>query len=518
VVHTFSRWCLVVVLAVVTLAAPPPGPLGATPAGAQQPVDEAVFERIRDEGLTRSHIDTLAWTLTDVIGPRLTGSTGMLRANEWTAEQMRAWGLADVRVEPWGEFGRGWEIEHAHGRLLEPFVQPLVFLPLAWTGSTPGPVEGPARLVDPRELAAGEVDVDGAWVLIEAHRPMAPEFEPPAQRLELGGEAPTREGGASDEPVGSAPFQGWSDQGWSDEEWLEVTTAAEAAGAAGVLLASSRAFGVLRVDGVRGARAPDAPVPLPQLVLSHDQYGTIHRNLERDVPVRLEVDVRTRFLTEDLAAYNTFADLPGSDLAHELVIIGAHLDSWHGGTGATDNAAGVVVMMEAMRILAALELEPRRTIRIGLWSGEELGLLGSRQWVEANEELWPRISAYLNLDNGTGRIRGMRTQGNEAAVAVFQKILEPFRDLGVEVVTTASAGGTDHLSFHRHGIPGFNYLQDPIEYGSRSHHTSADTFDRLVLDDLKQAAVVVAATAYHLAVRDEPLPRPVVDAATGGGH
>jgi carboxypeptidase Q len=250
------------------------------------------------------------------------------------------------------------------------------------------------------------------------------------------------------------------------------------------------------------------------VVVSIEQYNEMYRNLERGVPVELELDVRTRFFDDDLQGYNTLADLPGSDLADQYVMIGAHLDSWHYGTGATDNAAGSVVMMEAMRILKSLGLQPRRTIRIALWSGEEQGLLGSRAWVEANEDLHPQISAYLNVDNGTGRIRGIWTQSNPAVAPIFEQILWPFKDLGVVTVKNGNTGGTDHLAFDAAGIPGFNFIQDPIEYGIRTHHTRSDTYERLVLEDLEQAAVIVAWTAYHLAMRDEMMPRKAPPAST----
>ncbi|HET7038642.1 MAG TPA: M20/M25/M40 family metallo-hydrolase, partial [Gemmatimonadales bacterium] len=216
---------------------------------------------------------------------------------------------------------------------------------------------------------------------------------------------------------------------------------------------------------------------------------------------------QNRFFTDDLQAYNTLADLPGTDQADQLVMLGAHLDSWHLGTGATDNAAGSIVMMEAMRILKTLGLQPRRTVRIGLWSGEEQGLLGSRNWVEKHPALHGRISAYVNVDNGTGRVRGVWDQMNEAAIPIFEQILFPFRDLGVVAVRHGNTGGTDHLSFDRVGIPGFNFIQDPIAYGTMTHHTELDVYDHLVLDDLQQAAVVVAYTVYHLATRDEMMPR-----------
>ena len=279
-------------------------------------------------------------------------------------------------------------------------------------------------------------------------------------------------------------------------------------GALAILRPASRQYGILSsVNGDRTGRDPKVPEPMPQLIVSPEQYNQMYRDVQDSIPVRLELEIRNRFFDKDLKAYNTLAEIPGTDKADEYVMIGAHLDSWHMGTGATDNGAGSVVMMEAMRIIKALGLEPRRTIRIALWSGEEQGLLGSRAWVETHKDLHDKISAYLNVDNGTGKIRGIWDQSNEKAIPVFEQILWPFRDLGVVAVRHGNTGGTDHLSFDAAGIPGFNFIQDPIEYGSRTHHTYLDTYDHLLLDDLEQAAVVVAATAYELAMRDEMMPR-----------
>jgi len=276
---------------------------------------------------------------------------------------------------------------------------------------------------------------------------------------------------------------------------------------AAAIYPSSRTYGILRIFGMSNARDPKLPIPAPALVVAHEQYGQIYRNLQRGMTVRLEVNIENRFYDDDLMAYNTLGDIPGSDKADEYVMLGGHLDSWYPGTGAADNAAGTVVMMEAVRILKALDLKPRRTIRIALWSAEEQGFLGSRGWLAKHQDLWPKISAYLNVDNGTGRIRGVWDQMNEAAIPVFEQILWPFSDLGVVAVKHGNTGGTDHLSFDRVGIPGFNFIQDPIEYGTRTHHTFADRYERLVIEDLQQAAVVVAATVYHLAMRDEMMPR-----------
>lgn len=505
---SLSRTLTILTSALLLVSPPTPAQI------VEERVDLDAFRRIRAEGLERSQIEELAGYLTDVIGPRLTGAPAMRQANEWTADKLREWGLENVSVEPWGEFGRGWKNLHYEGRILEPYLQQLNALPVAWTGGTGGTISGPAILIEAdsaAELERYRGELDGAFVLLREPQEFEPEFD--VQPLRLPVEellAPTQ-----------APDVDMAERRRRVDEYRRafafrdtIATFLADQDMAAVLSPSSRTYMILRVYGDRAARDPDSSIPKPQLVLAHEQYAQIWRNVKRGVPVRLEVEIDNEFYDDDLQAYNTLADLPGTDKADEYVMIGAHLDSWYGGTGATDNAAGSVVMMEAMRILKTLDLEPRRTIRIALWSGEEQGLLGSRNWVANHEELQPKISAYLNVDNGTGRIRGIRAQDNPAAVPIFEQILWPFTDLGVVVVQPGGTGGTDHLSFDRAGIPGFNFLQDPIEYFTRTHHTYADRFERLVIDDLKQAAVVVAATAYHLAMRDEMMPRKSAPDAT----
>lgn len=484
---------------------------------AQERVDLEVVARIRDEGLNRSQVPELAGYLTDVIGPRLTNSPGMKRANEWTARTFRDWGLENVVIEPWGEFGRGWENLSISLRALTPYAQPLEAWPVGWSGSTDGLVTGDAVVIEaeePGDLARYAGKLRGAFVLVQPYREIAPEYEPRDRRHSyawlLEPPAPREEAaGDADRDRRMAELQ----RQRALREAVAELVARERPAA--ILQPSGWTYGILRLGGT-GAWRVDEPIGPPELMVSHEDYGQIWRNVKRGIPVRLELDVRNRFYEDDLQAYNTLADLPGSDLAEELVMIGGHLDSWHAGTGATDNAAGSVVMMEAMRILRSLGTQPRRTIRIALWSGEEQGLWGSRKWVENHPELHDRISAYLNVDNGTGRLRGIWNQSNQAATPIFEQILWPFRDLGVVAVKHGNTGGTDHLSFDRAGIPGFNFIQDPIEYSIRTHHSNIDTFERLVLEDLKQAAVVVAATAWHLANRDAMVPRKTTAAAAAG--
>ena len=501
----FSRVMGAAVVAVLTIVP------AASSQVAQEAVDLEVVQRIRQEGLENSHIDSLAWYLTEVIGPRLTGSPGMRRANEWTAEMLESWGLQNVIVEPWGEFGRGWEGVSYSGRIITPFIQPLQAHPVAWTGSTDGAVRGQVRIVtvdSVADLARYRGQLRGAIVLREAPQEIEPEFDQRERRASL------------DDLFGPPQTRGGGDPAARQRMRRRRTVQAEVEGllreegVAAILTRSSRQYGIVRGGGSTPGRDVNNPEPLPQVVVSAEQYGQMYRAVERGVPVEVEINVQNRFYSDDLQAYNTLADLPGTDKADEYIMLGAHLDSWHYGTGATDDASGSVVMMEAMRILKTLELQPRRTIRIALWSAEEQGLLGSGRWVANHPELHDKISAYVNVDNGTGRIRGIWDQDNEAAIPIFEQTLWPFRDLGVVAVRHGTTGGTDHLSFDRAGIPGFNFIQDPIEYSTRTHHTFADTFDHLMLDDLKQAAVVVAATVYQLAMRDEMVPRKPAPEAT----
>ncbi|HEV8266161.1 MAG TPA: M20/M25/M40 family metallo-hydrolase [Gemmatimonadales bacterium] len=493
----------------------------AAPAAAQivqERVDLSVVQRIRDEGLNRSQIPELASYLTDVIGPRLTGSTNMRKANDWAAEQFRAWGLANVRVEPWGRFGRGWERVSFSARILEPFVQPIQGSPLAWSGSTRGTVTGPVVYLavgDTTDLAKYRGKLRGALVMRDTPVVVLPEFDPTPLRTPLDRLFDTTRQQPGTPPTAEQQARAQAQQALN----RKVYEFAKAQGAAAWLNYSSRQYAIIRPQGgpySAAVRLDTIADPLPAVMLSQEQYFQIFRNLKRGLPVRMELNVQNRWLTRDSMAYNTLAEIPGGDLKEQVVMLGAHLDSWFGASGATDNGAGSLVMIEAIRILKTINVQPRRTIRIGLWSGEEQGLLGSRAWVRNHPEELPKISAYVNVDNGTGRIRGIWNQSNDAVVPIFQQILAPFEDLGVVVVRRGNTGGTDHLAFDAAGVPGFNFIQDPIEYGTRTHHTDADSYERLVMDDLRQAAVVVAYTVYHLAMRDDMMPRKPAPAQTGG--
>ena len=469
----------------------------------QERVDLDAIARIRKEGLEHSAIPELAHHLTDVIGPRLTGSPGMKAANEWTAATLRSWGLVGVTIEPWGRFGRGWENLAYSGRILTPYNQPLAGQSVAWTGSTRGSMVAPVMVVDGAvdSMARYGSRLRGALVLMSPPQPLLPEFRQSDRRT------------SADSLLATVAQRPEVRIGWDTllvrirNQQSRRDSLLRAAGVAGVIIGSGSPYGNIRGGGDWSATDPSTPTPVPMIVVPQEQYNEMYRNVTSGVPVKVQLDVQNRFINTDLDAYNTLGDIRGSDKRDEYLMIGAHLDSWHYGNGATDNAAGSIVMMEAMRILKSLDLHPRRTIRIALWSGEEEGIYGSRGWIAKHPELAPRISAYLNLDNGTGRIRGIWDQSNAKAIPIFEQILWPFRDLGVVAVRHGNTGSTDHVSFDDAGIPGFNFIQDPIEYGLRTHHSSSDVYDHLMLDDLKQAAVVVASTAYELANRDEMVPR-----------
>jgi hypothetical protein len=510
---------------------------------AQEPIDWDMVNRIRGEGLGRSRVmETLSY-LADVIGPRLTGSPGLKQADEWARDRMTAWGLADARVEPWGRFGRGWSFERASVHVVRPRATPLVALPKAWTPATAGPVRGLAR----RVTLAGEEDLvehrgklRGLVLFLddehEAPEPERPEFRRySSEELEELTEFPV-----------SADRDSADNRKKAIERYRFGRTLRQFLTDEGVLATvevSSWGAGIVRVGG-GGSREPGEPTGPTGLVMAAEHYDWIVRLLERGQEVELEIDVAARFHDDDLDAYNTVAEIPGTDRKSELVIAGAHLDSWHAAAGANDNAAGCAVVMEAARILEALEVRPRRTIRIVLWSGEEQGLLGARAYVARNfasrpeptdpevralpRSLWPptwplellpghaRLSAYYNIDNGSGRIRGIYTQGNVAVGPIFQRWLEPFHDLGADTVTHRDTGSTDHVAFAAVGLPGFQFVQDMLDYGTRTHHSNLDHFDHAVEDDLKQASVVLASFLYHTAMRDEllprgPLPRPPSD-------
>ena len=499
---------------------------------AEEPVDLDMVNRIRDEGLNRSKVmETVAY-LTDRIGPRLTNSPQGRQASEWTRARLAEWGLANAHLESWGPFGRGWSYEQASVRGVSPVAFPLAAVPKAWTPGTEGPVRGPAL----RVKIESEADVD-QWKGKLAGRVLL--VSDPREIKDM--EKALFERYSTDELGEIAKYGPDRRRPPLDREGIlkrtrlarRLRTFFKEEGALATLEASDRERGIIRVQGA-GSREVGEDPGVPALVVAAEQYNRLARLAAGSEEVDVEVDVRARFYDDDLMGQNTIAEIPGTDRRGEVVMLGAHLDSWHAGTGATDNGAGVAVTMEAMRILQALGVKPRRTIRIGLWTGEEEGLLGSRAYVKehfasrpdpvGDEKEVPSylrrsrgpltlkpdhalLSAYFNLDNGTGRVRGIYTQQNVAAGPIFEAWLRPLADLGATTVSNRDTSGTDHQAFDQVGLPGFQFIQDVEEYETVTHHTNIDVFDRLQKDDLMQASVVMASFVYHAAMREGRFPR-----------
>jgi len=572
------------------------------------------LEQIRDEGLNHSEVMATLAHLTETIGPRLTGSPGLKRANDWTREQLEDWGLTNAHLEAWGPFGRGWSVKRFSAQIVEPRQISLIGYPAAWSPGLDYPVVADVVYLDSRtnnDLEQYKGKLKGAIVLAGgAPRETPPWFEPLSIRLSetnlltlanagesrgfgggglpIGfnrgpgmGPRPQRGPGAGAGPGGGTngtrrPIPG----GGRGRPGGRLLSFAASEGAAAVITPSSTGDGGSFV--VAQATVPpregqtfgsftnpvrvwstNAPAIPPQITLAVEDYNHLVRMAGEGQKLKMMLDLQVQFHGEDLMAYNTVAELPGTDKKDEIVMLGAHLDSWHAGTGATDNGVGAAVTMEAMRILKALNLKPRRTIRLALWSGEEQGLLGSRAYVashfgyytnspvETPKVLPPKVlspkdaadktvadkaggveeprtnssssrhlvklaeyeklSAYFNLDNGAGRVRGVYLQGNEGVRSLFRRWLEPFRDLDADTLTASSTGSTDHISFDSIGIPAFQFIQDPLDYSVRTHHTNQDLLDRVPPEDARQASVILAAFAWDAANADARLPRRTVD-------
>jgi len=471
----------------------------ATTLSAQEPVDRDMIAKIRAEGLDRSQVHETFNHLVTVIGPRLTGSTAHKAAADYMREQLAKAGLKNAHLEPWA-FGRGWELERFSIEMTSPRFMPLIGYPEAWSASTAGVLEAtPIFLGDrsPDEIAAMADRLKGAIVLTQ---PLQTTFV----RADRG--QPT----ASEEKVriGAPPMPGARR---SQDEARRIAESLRAAGAGVLIRPSAGEHGTMFVLGRdAGANA------MPSVILTAEHYNMVARMLAAGLPVKLRVTVRTKFLDTDRNSYNVIAEIPGTDptIGSEIVLVGGHLDSWHSAPGATDNADGAAVVVEAARILAAIGARPRRTIRFALWSGEEEGLLGSKAYVaehlagESNAAARDKFSVYFNIDPGSGPVYGFYLQGQTDAAAIMDAWLEPFKDLGTRQNIPESIGNTDHLSFTAVGLPAFNPIQDYVNYDVRTHHTNMDTYERVRDQDLKQAAVVFASFAWHAAMRDQKMPRP----------
>lgn len=581
------------ILAAVSFApaqTPPTSPTApATPSAPAAPPAPEHIKRIRDEGLNRSEVMATLSHLTDIVGPRLTGSPELRRASEWARDRFTTWGLKNAALEPWGPFGRGWSLRRFSAQIIAPQAIPLIAYPKAWSPSLGArTLEGEVVHVDikkPEDFERYRGKLRGAIVLDGAAIDVKVGFEPLARRrteADLLALANHDGVAGTTRPTTTSPLANPEQRAaltltpqryqFFTEEGVAVLLQPSRLGESGTLFtaaatvypprdpnakttkaepAAEKSAPKKKGSGKSGPPAPtvrtaqawktDAPPIIPQITVAAEHYNRLARMAAAGEKLRAAIELQTDYHTADLMAANVVAEIPGTDLADEIVMLGAHLDSWQSGTGATDNAAGSAVVMEAVRILRALDLKPRRTVRAALWTGEEQGLLGSKAYVAAHfgepktaatptapaggepdpfavtrpapageivkKPGHEKLSAYFNLDNGGGKIRGIYLQNNEAARPIFREWLKPFKDLGAETISLANTGGTDHLPFDQIGLPGFQFIQDTIEYNSRTHHGNMDVYDRVIADDLKQAAVIMAAFVYEAAIRDEKIPR-----------
>ncbi|HEY5055763.1 MAG TPA: M20/M25/M40 family metallo-hydrolase, partial [Acidobacteriaceae bacterium] len=507
--------------------------------------------RIRTEGLTHGKVMQFGAALADGIGPRLTGSPNMAKANAWTRDTLTAIGLSNAHLEDWGDFGMGWQQINTWARMVSPDPEPLWMQASPWSPATKGPVSGEVvyvPLTDEKELEALKGTLAGKIVLLGAMRPTPDITEPlftrytdaelkemegpEAERRRSGGPAMTREQMIA-QRMRMLQLRQRAVKMMTEEGVLAIITPTRDSadgGGTGIIFDDNGA------NLVRNAQVAENAVKIPNAVMMIEHYNRLARMVENHVPVTVEVNIETKFTGDHEHGFDTVAEIPGSDpkLKDEVVMVGGHLDSWISGTGATDNGAGSIVAMEAVRILKALDVKPRRTIRIALWSGEEEGLFGSQGYVKEHfgtfaapvpadppgtpsylghhgalktTPEWDKLDAYYNLDNGTGKVRGVYTQGNFAIAPIFAQWIAPLADLGVTTITNRNTGGTDHLSFDAVGLPGFQFIQDPMEYETRSHHSDMDTYDRLHEADLEQAAVVEAIFLWNTSQRDAMMPR-----------
>lgn len=501
---------------------------------AQAPIDLGTVSRIKQEALTRSQaMEHVIW-LSDVYGPRVTGTPNFARASDWAMKRLTEWGLANVHQERFA-FGQGWRVERFSAHLIAPEPMPLIGYPRANSPSTPGTITGDAVRVDIRneaDMAKYRGTLKGKIVLPQAARRVRLLEDRIVLRMNerdvaeaLTTPIPAPAGGGAGSGVGSgADLQEKIAQFYVAEgvaALLERGSDSDlSAGGSDLSWQTQRVDGGTIFPGSGGSRDPKAPRPVPSATMAVEHYNRMVRALERGQPVRVELNLQTTTYPEVAGTpngINTLAEIPGTDLADEIVILGAHLDTTPGATGATDNATGVAAMMEAVRVIKTLGLRPRRTIRIALWGGEEQGLLGSRAYVAehygtdaARKPAHGSVAAYYNLDNGTGRIRGIWAQGNLGAMALFREWIDTVRDLGVDIIGPRSVTATDHASFDAAGIPGFQFVQERLEYNSRTHHSNMDFVDHVQRDDLVQQGAVAAVFAWYTANWPEKLPRRAV--------
>jgi carboxypeptidase Q len=523
----------------------------------QDEVDLSVIHRIKNEAFQNGKVMNHMFYLTDVNGPRLSGSPGYKSAADWVVRRLKEWGVANARLESWGKFGRSWTLKKFEAHVVEPFYAPVAGFPHAWSDSTKGRIKAevvysplffpwedhlkrdPSKVRERVKLYAqqnkgkfrGKIVMTDPWreheqpqaspsvrydekdleSITEPYEPY--EFRPiqwPVTRLP---EDPTER----ERFLNSLPLEIDADL-WEQQQlaWDTLIQFLNEEGVAGSFTASARGIGGTLYAIEAASHRANRPAPVGSIALEREQYGRIARLIEKRIPVFVEMEMQVDFPTEEVDGWNVIAEIPGGGKKDEIVMLGAHLDSWHSGTGASDNAAGSSVALEAMRILKTLNLKMDRTVRLGLWDGEEQCLCGSRFYVQqhfadpVSMKLRPdhsKISGYFNLDNGTGKIRGVYLQANDMMRPIFEEWFAPFADLKATTITIQDTTGTDHLSFDAVGIPGFQFIQDPLEYDNRTHHSNIDVYDHISPADLMQASAIMASFVYNAATREDLLPR-----------
>jgi carboxypeptidase Q len=548
-------------------------PLGA----ASEKIDYEAINKIKQQGMNpqNSQVMEVSSWLTDVYGPRLTGSPNVKKAGDWAVAKMKEWGLQNVSLEPWTDrngFDRGWETEKFYMAAVSPQTFPIPGTPTGWSPGTNGLVRGEVALVTettPEDLQKYAGKLRGKWILGQTAPDVAAYWTAPAsretaeglERMELGTN-PAPEFGVPNPNAGGrgqgGGRGGFGQGAFNRNDWFRSE------GVAGILSTAPRGHGIYTIGG---NRTTDPAIAVPQISIPAEQYGRLARMVAKNLPVTIEADIKNTY-TPNPPMFNVVGEIPGTDRADEIVMLGAHFDSWHASTGATDNAAGSAAMMEAMRILKQSGVKLRRTVRIGLWTGEEEGLIGSREFVKAHfgscndpapapgqrgaapaapaaqpgqptapaaaapqrggggrggcqtgytfKPEYAKFAGYFNIDNGTGAIRGVYLQQNDAVAPIFREWIEPFRSIGMTSLTIRNTGGTDHQSFDALGLPGFQFIQDAVEYDTMTHHTNLDSYERLQPGDMMKNATIAASFAYLAANRDEKLPRKPFPAAPGG--
>jgi carboxypeptidase Q len=484
--------------------------------------DMAMMAKIRDEGMNHSQVMEIIFNLTDANGPRLMQSPGYFKAANWAKNKLASWGLANANLEAWGNWGKGWELEKYYLAMTAPYYKPVIGFPKTFSTGTNGLAHAELILMEASDssgLSAYEGKLKDKIILIKRTDSLPLGFASDARRysdsdlIKLAAYDPKSP--PAPNVVASAAAAAYLA---AAHFLMQVKKYADGQGALGILTTSTRnSDGTVFVQNGIPYNGEMQPA-LNDISISYEDFMSMQRMLQHQIPVSVDLELKAKLFPDNQQGYNVIAEIPGTDkkLQEQLVMIGGHLDSWQGSTGATDNAAGSAVMMEVVRILKAVGIKPKRTIRIALWGGEETGLHGSKNYVKNHftdtttkkyNAAGDKLSVYLNLDNGTGKIRGIYTQGNASVKPIFDQWFQPFHDLGASTLSLQNTGGTDHLSFDAIGLPAFQFIQDPMEYGSRTHHSNMDSYDHLSGEDMKQAATIIAAFVYDAAQREEKLPR-----------